>query len=130
MRAPGILIIDDEDAIRYSLAAFLEDYGYHVVTAPDAESALALLEKKSADAAVVDIRLPGLSGEEFIVRAHVLYDKMVFLVHTGSPEFRLSKRFKALPRVSPDILEKPVPDLTVLISAINRMLGKRGNLED
>ncbi len=43
---PTILIIDDEDGIRFSLRGILEDEGYAVLEAVDAEEGLKLLEKE------------------------------------------------------------------------------------
>ena len=44
-----LLIVDDEDSIRRSLAGLLSDEGYEIVTASDGNAALALLREEAAD---------------------------------------------------------------------------------
>lgn len=66
---PVILIVEDEDFLRSSLADFLEDHGYVVLTAPNAENGLEQLAHDHPDVCIVDIRLPDMNGNEFILRA-------------------------------------------------------------
>jgi DNA-binding response OmpR family regulator len=56
------LILDDEESIRQSIAAFMEDEGYVVFQAESAEQALEIVRTHPIDDAVVDIRLPGQDG--------------------------------------------------------------------
>jgi CheY-like chemotaxis protein len=66
-RAPSILIVDDDDAIRTSLALLLEDEGYDVHTAADGRDALAVLARISLPSlALVDLRMPMMDGAELI----------------------------------------------------------------
>ena len=57
---PQILVIDDEDLIRWSLRQGLESLGYSVTDLASAEEAAARAEQ--ADLVLVDWRLPGLDG--------------------------------------------------------------------
>ena len=57
-----ILIADDEAEIRELLRLYLENSGYDVLEAADGLEALAILEKKHVDLAVLDIMMPRLSG--------------------------------------------------------------------
>ncbi len=59
---PSILIIDDEEAIRLFLEATLEDRGYSVVTAATGEIALASAAASPPDIALLDLRLPDMTG--------------------------------------------------------------------
>lgn len=61
-----ILVVDDEAYVRESLVAVLERRGFVLRTAQSAEEALAKLE--ALDAAIVDLRLPGASGDELLPR--------------------------------------------------------------
>ena len=65
-----ILIVDDEERLLRSLAFFFEDEGYKVYTAPSGEEALSILRQKKIDASIVDMRLPGIDGNEIIRRAN------------------------------------------------------------
>ena len=59
-----ILIIDDEDSIRLSLASILELEGYEVKTAEDGFKAIELVKEESFDIVFSDIRMPGMSGND------------------------------------------------------------------
>jgi two-component system response regulator AtoC len=61
-----ILIVDDDPDVRRSLAEALANEGTKVAVAEDAERALALLARETADVVVSDIRMPGLSGLELL----------------------------------------------------------------
>lgn len=108
---PHILVIDDDPAISISLAGFLEDHDYHVKACFSAESALESLQTHAFDIAVVDMRLPGMSGEGFIIQAHALYPRLRFLIYTGSAAYRLSDEMRAIGIKPEHVLLKPVRDL-------------------
>ncbi|MDD5101731.1 MAG: response regulator [Endomicrobiaceae bacterium] len=59
-----ILVVDDEDALRFSLASILEMEGFEVKTAEDGFKAVELAEKESFDILFSDIRMPGRTGTE------------------------------------------------------------------
>jgi DNA-binding NtrC family response regulator len=66
--AARLLVVDDEPLIRETLAEFLGQEGYQVVTAKDAEAALALAQDQRFDLAICDIQLPGIDGVELLER--------------------------------------------------------------
>ncbi|MGQ9561162.1 MAG: response regulator [Candidatus Oleimicrobiaceae bacterium] len=62
MKQGRVLVVDDEQVMRDSLRAWLEDEGFEVATAEDALRALAIAKEQHFDVAVVDIRMPGMDG--------------------------------------------------------------------
>jgi CheY-like chemotaxis protein len=62
-----ILIIDDDKSFREALAESVRDFGHEVVEASGAEEALELIG--NVDAALVDLKMPGMSGIEFLREA-------------------------------------------------------------
>ena len=60
----NILIVDDESGQRRSLAIALKFEGFGVLEAASAEEAIQLLDERRADAALVDIVMPGVNGIE------------------------------------------------------------------
>jgi DNA-binding NtrC family response regulator len=56
------LVVDDESGIRQAVARVLRNAGLEALTAESGEDALALLQKEPIDVAVLDIRMPGLTG--------------------------------------------------------------------
>ena len=105
-----ILIVDDEILIRDSLADYLEDDGFQVWTAATGEEGLAILSREPIRCCVVDMRLPGMNGDEFVVRARQVREGLKFLIHTGSSEYTLSRRLLALGVLPEDLFYKPVVD--------------------
>jgi CheY-like chemotaxis protein len=120
-----ILIVDDEDSIQRSLRAFLEDEGFEVATAVSGEDGLEALSHTPCDAAVVDIRLPGMDGNLFIERAHELCPAMRFLVYTGSVGYSPPASIQSAGILDSCIFKKPIRDMSVLATALKDLLGKR-----
>ena len=63
-----ILVIDDDDGLRRSLDLILDDAGYEIGSAADAEEGLRKALENAPDLVMVDLRMPGLDGLGFIKR--------------------------------------------------------------
>jgi len=61
-KKPKILFVDDDKGIRESWQLILEQVGYDVVIAPDAETGLEIAEKENPDLLITDILLPHMDG--------------------------------------------------------------------
>ena len=61
---PRILIVEDDDHIRTALRLMFEGVGFDVDDAATGEVGVALFSRMSADVAIVDVMLPGMSGFE------------------------------------------------------------------
>lgn len=69
MTAPRtILLIDDDDGLRAGMAELVEDLGHRPLQARDGAAGLALLDRETVDAVVLDLRMPGLDGIEVLRR--------------------------------------------------------------
>ncbi len=79
----SLLVIDDERAIREACREIAVALGYEVSTAENAERAFRLLEEKSHDIALLDLRLPGASGFEALHRLRESNPDMIIVVMTG-----------------------------------------------
>ncbi len=112
------LILDDEESIRQSIAAYMEDEGYIVFQASSGESALQLLADNHIDDAVVDIRLPGIDGNTFMIEARKILPDIKFVVHTGSADYQPPRAVRELGITSENILIKPASDLKVLCQTL------------
>ncbi len=75
-----LLVLEDDDGIRNSLALSLEDEGYDVVQHADAESALATVEREPVDLMLVDLMLGGMDGFTFIRRARPSTDAPIIVL--------------------------------------------------
>lgn len=58
----NILVVDDEEIVRDSLAGWLEEDGYHVETAENGPKALERLPTREWNLAMVDLKMPGMDG--------------------------------------------------------------------
>ena len=124
MKTEKVLIVDDELFVRQSFADFLEDNLWEPVQAESGEAALGILNEQSIPAAIVDIRLEGMPGEVFIRKALPLYCSMIFIICTGSPEYKIPADLLESGRVSPLIFNKPVSRLSDIVDEIRRMLSQ------
>lgn len=118
----SILILDDERVLREAFVAFFEDRLWKSIQAESAEEALKLLASEAPDAVLVDIRLPGMDGDDFIRQACALDSKIGFVICTGSPEYLLPPDLAACDQVSTEIFRKPVARITDLEDEIIRII--------
>ncbi len=122
---PSILIVDDEPALLFSLSAFFEDENFKVFRADSGESALELLTKNSIDIAILDMRLPVMSGNEVIEEACRRNTQSRFLIHTGSLEYTLPISLRQHGITEEHVIIKPVYDLTTLLNTVNSLLQEK-----
>ncbi len=102
--AAQILVVDDEAHIREAITQALIRAGHSVETAPDAEAALAKLERLLFDVVLCDIRLPGTSGMELLGHIRELYDSEVIII-TGYSS--IESAVAAIKSGAADYLAKP-----------------------
>jgi len=126
-RAHEILIVDDDPSVRESIADFFEDRQWRTLQARSAEEALELVRAETPAAAIVDIRLPGISGDAFIRAVQELHPAMACVICTGSPEYAPPEDILALPRVSARVFTKPVPDMSEMLDAVRVLIEERGS---
>jgi len=117
-----ILIVDDDAMIRDCMIAFFEDEGFRVHTSASGEEALMALPLVKPDICIIDLRLPGMSGELFIQSAHGILPQSHFMIHTGS-SYVLPNELRALGMNSEDVLLKPVHDLTLLAARLENIVA-------
>jgi two-component system response regulator AtoC len=80
---PRILIVDDEEIVRESLADWLAKDGYTVDAAPDGESALARLRSDEWSIALVDLKMPGMDGLQVLEAARKLNPEIAVVMITA-----------------------------------------------
>ncbi|MGQ9689346.1 MAG: sigma-54-dependent transcriptional regulator [Desulfobaccales bacterium] len=79
----AILIVDDDLRLRQSFEKLLTAEGHQVWTAPDGETALALVQAHSPEVVIMDIRMPGMSGLETFQAIHRLEPKLPVIIMTA-----------------------------------------------
>lgn len=78
-----ILIIDDEDLVRFSMADILTDGGHDVLEATNGKEAIALLEKQPVDLVITDILMPEQEGLETIAILHDMWSELPIVAVSG-----------------------------------------------
>src|SRR5579864_3240590 len=78
-----ILIVEDEPRMRRLLEISLSEDGHIVRIAPDAEAGLKSLAREPADVVVTDLKLPGMSGLEFLQEARRMNSGIPVIVMTA-----------------------------------------------
>ena len=114
----NILVVDDDEAVRFSLYSYLEDCGYNVLTSDTAEDALQKLKNENIDVVIVDLRLPGMDGDVFIESTYVGNPNLGYIIYTGSMEFTVSEKIINLHQVHDEIFFKPISNISFIKKAI------------
>ena len=98
-----LLVIEDDPRLRAVLARGLEANGYFVDVAPSAEDALPMLTFTDYAVLIVDWRLPGMSGLEFVrnVRSGSLESAVLLLTARDAPDDRISGARSSADRTTP-----------------------------
>ncbi|MBT4501834.1 MAG: sigma-54-dependent Fis family transcriptional regulator [Gemmatimonadetes bacterium] len=122
-----ILIIDDEEIMRVSVQTALADAGHEAIACGTAEEGLAHLAEERFDAAVVDLKMPGMGGMEFleVVRRDSVSMSVVIMTAYGTVETAV----EAMKKGAYDYLTKPF-DTDELILILTRLQEHREVVEE
>ena len=80
----SVLIVDDEPLIRELLARWLAPAGYDIREAPDAESALAIVDGAGPDVVMCDVRMPGHGGVWLVEQLHQRFPAVAVVLATAN----------------------------------------------
>src|SRR3989304_5447441 len=121
----GILIVDDEFSVRNSLSRWFKEDGFRVAAVEDGAEALKRMQEQSWDIALVDIKMPGMSGLELQRRIKEIDKNVLVIIITAYAS--VESAVQALKEGAFDYVTKPVDpdDLSHLVqNALNqRMLA-------
>jgi two-component system nitrogen regulation response regulator NtrX len=107
-----ILIIDDEEGIRRSLAGLLGDEGYQTVEAPSGESGLAQVAEHDPDLVILDLFLDGIDGLEVLARLKEKGFRYPIIMMSGQANLESAMQATRLGAMT--FLEKPLSPERVL----------------
>lgn len=110
-----ILLVEDDPAVNYILRRYLEAAGFAVLAASGGKEALDLFAASPADLVVTDFRMPGMNGEELLVRLREQHPALPALI-VSAYGTELSLQLAGVP-----VLRKPV-DAAVLVETVNNLL--------
>jgi CheY-like chemotaxis protein len=117
----AILVVDDEKDVRESLGEILRGAGYKVATAASGKEALDFIHKHRVSMMLVDMSMPGMSGEELLMRLEQDRRRPPALVITALAPWKLM----GLMQQGVGYLRKPI-NTYLLLNVIESFMGKDG----
>lgn len=122
MARPRILLVDDDPAVRSSIAFALEIEGFDVATFDSAELLLAEDPGTPHACVVLDHRLPGMDGLALLDRLHAHGERSPAIIITSNPSQRLRQRVS---EVGAQLIEKPLL-CDALTAAVREIVTAQG----
>ena len=123
----NILVVEDEADSREFVARFLERSGYAVTRASDGREALRMLLSGDVDAAVLDVRMPGLDGLGLleVLRSYLRWHALPVILLSAHATPEQLTRARELGVI--DMLHKASFTLPQLAAAVGDATGTRGD---
>jgi two-component system response regulator AtoC len=118
-----VLIVDDERNIRLSLKKYLNLEHIDALSAESGEAAIACLEKETFDAVILDLKLPGISGQnvlEWMQQRGISSPALMISAHGQIPD-----AVEALKTGAKDYLVKPFDPAELIIKLRALVENKR-----
>src|SRR5579862_4585947 len=133
MPSEKILIVDDEKLIRWSVRRQLEEWGYVAVEAESGTGGLAQIRSEAPDLALLDVRLPDMSGIEVLREIKQSNLSIPVIMITGDPQIDDIKTAVKLGAL--DFIKKPLDfdELQITLSNTidrSRLRSERDTLRD
>jgi DNA-binding response OmpR family regulator len=120
--ANNVLIVDDDQNLRRSLALVLERGGYHVITAANAQDAMQALHTEPIDLVFLDIKLPDQNGIALLPQIRRLYSELPVLILTAHAT--LDTAMEAVRGGARDYLLKPI-DPPHILTRVREVLAEQ-----
>lgn len=121
-------VIDDDEAVRESLAFLFKSAKVDVVTYESADAFLAMQPDLNSGCVVTDVRMPGMSGLDLLKRLRELKSQIPVIVITGHGDVPLA--VEAMKFGASDFFEKPFDDDLLLSSVRTALSDEAVNQED
>ena len=112
---PKILVVDDEESIRYTFEIFLSEVGYAVTGASSYSDAVSLMRENDFDLIYVDIVMEGKTGIELLKTARKTWPSVPVIIITGAPS--LETAAESLRQGALDYIVKPIRQNALVRSA-------------
>jgi len=117
-----ILVVDDDENIRKTMATILEGEGYSVDTVENGKEAIAKSNMKLYNLALIDIRLPDMEGTQLLTKIRATTPRMRKIIVTGYPT--IPNAMEAVNKRADAYLLKPF-DVAKAIETVKDQLKKQ-----
>lgn len=115
----SVLVVEDDASIAEFVGPLLQDEGYAVQVVDNGEEALALVQREAPDVILLDLVLPGMSGEAVLRELREGGARVPIILMTAASEAAPGGRLAA-----EGLLQKPF-ELNSLLDEVRRVLGSR-----
>jgi len=122
-----VLLVDDDDSIRWVLNELLVDMELQVTQTNNADDAIALLQKTKFDLLISDVRMPGKSGIELLNQCQKDFPNLPVIIMTAHSD--LDSAVTAYTKGAFEYLPKPF-DLDEVSEIVERALMPKQNKKD
>jgi len=125
----NVYILDDDEAVRDSMSALLDSYGFEQKTYASANTFLGSVTSKFAGCLLLDIRMPEMDGLEVLQSLVTKGIKLPVIIITGHGDLPMA--VKAMKFGAVDFIEKPFEE-DVLVDSVRRAMaiGKQIHSQD
>lgn len=120
----SVLVVDDEVSIAKLIRRIIGPLGYRVVAARDGQEGLREVAVQKIDLVLLDLKMPGMNGAEFIQRFRARQENTPVVIVTGYPESELMRQAMQFGPLM--LLQKPI-DQESLISTVRLALPGQSN---
>ena len=117
-----VLLIDDEKEFLEVMSERMQNRDIDVTTASSARDALALVEKESYDAIILDLQMPEMDGLQALERLKAINPDLQVILLTGHAT--VEKGVQAMKLGATDVLEKPA-DIQTLTEKIRKAHARK-----
>jgi phosphoserine phosphatase RsbU/P len=117
-----LLIIDDDELVRRSVAVYLEDSGFEIFEAADAVQLSSAIAAFNPELVITDLRMPHADGVQVLQEIKQSHPHIPVIIISGAGS--LGDVVRALRLGVSDFLIKPILDMEVLVHSINKALER------
>ncbi len=127
MEKMRLLLVDDEERFLQTTAKLLERRGYDPLTAKSGADALDILRTQAVHVVILDVKMPGMDGNEVLREIKRQYPMVEVIMLTGHAT--VESAIDGLKSGATDYLMKPT-DIDELLRKAEEAFAKRQNLEE
>ena len=113
----NILVIDDEEAVRLLFKETLEELGHRVIVADNGFKGLELVKQQDFDLVFLDLKMPGMAGDELFGRIKAVKPRLPVTIITGYPGSGMMKR--AMAQGPFGVMNKPFGESDIITAVAN-----------
>ncbi len=113
----NILVIDDEEVVRSLFKETLEELGHRVITVETGAEGLELVKQQDFDLAFLDLKMPGMVGDELFGRIKTIKPRLPVTIITGYPDSGMMAR--ALAQGPFGVMNKPFGESDIIDAVAN-----------